>query len=239
MLNTIEIIPCQGLLFDLDGTLVESAPDLCQAMNHVLSKCQMPTLALKQVRQLVGNGARVLLARGFWGADAEPPEGDAAFETAVKDFLDYYRQHLTDTSHPFPGVMVTLKQLQELRLPMAVVTNKPESLSRLMMKQLGMDVFFDCLVGGDTLSERKPHPLPLHHALEKIGVEPALGIMVGDSQTDADAARAAGCPLIMMRYGYNQGIVLEQLHAEALLDDFEQIPSVIAVNQNNMKLKKG
>ncbi len=229
MLNTTETIPCRGLLFDLDGTLVETAPDLCRAMNHVLSRRGLPTLALERVRHLVGNGARVLLARGFWGVDAEPPEGDADFETAVKDFLSFYRDHLTDTSHPFPGVMATLERLRDLGVPMAVVTNKPESLSHLMLRQLGMDDFFHCVVGGDSLAERKPHPLPLRHALGKLGVEAAFGVMVGDSETDAEAARAAGCPLILMRYGYNKGVDLEGLRADALLDDFQRIPAVLAV----------
>ena len=223
-----ERIPCRGVLFDLDGTLVETAPDLWGALNHVLVERGHPPLALEQVRHLVGNGARFLLARGFWGEDAEPPEGDETFEAAVRAFLDYYRDHIADTSHPFPGVVATLERLRAAGLPLAVVTNKPEALSRLLLDRLGLSGYFSCLVGGDTLPERKPHPLPLRHALERLGVAPALGVMVGDSRTDADAAHAAGCPLVLVTFGYNRGLPLHRLGPDALLDRFDRLADVLS-----------
>lgn len=238
----------KAVLFDLDGTLVDSAPDLCGAMNHVLTQRGHPALALEAVRHLVGEGGRALLARGLWGVQAQPPEPeeDAAFDEAVSAFLAYYRDHLTDHSHPYPGAVTMLQRLAASGTAMGVVTNKPEQLARRMLAQLHLLPFFvpphataasadgekggaerAVVVGGDTLLRRKPDPEPLLSALAQLGLPPERAVMVGDSITDVRAARAAGCPVVWMSHGYHRGLTAEQLQPDWVLDHFESLPSIV------------
>ena len=228
---TDQRLTCRSLLFDLDGTLVDSAPDLWHTMNYVLDKTGYPKLALDQVRHLVGNGARFLLARGMYGMEAEAPAPDEnpEFEQAVKLFLDYYQEHLTDNSRPYAGCMEMLQQLAKNRFRLAVVTNKPEVMAKKMLVNLGMDHFFEEVIGGNTLSQRKPHPLPLTHTLEKMDTPPELGVMVGDSETDSLAARAARCQLIMVSHGYNRGFPVSQLKPDHTVDLFEELPPLLTL----------
>ncbi|HIJ84281.1 MAG: Phosphoglycolate phosphatase [Magnetococcales bacterium] len=225
---------CQALLFDLDGTLVDSAPDLWRATNHVLCLRGHAALPLEQVRDYVGNGARFLLARGFWGLEATPPVNDPDFEAAVKDFLDYYREHIIDHSHPYPGVVDTLETLQRQGFALALVTNKPEYLTHLMLEKLNLRRFFPVVVGGDTLPERKPHPLPMVHAMRQLGTPAAATIMIGDSETDSLAARNAGCGLIMVSHGYNRGLPLEDLKPDGIIHHFNQLIGLLPSPRSTM-----
>ncbi|MBF0624843.1 MAG: phosphoglycolate phosphatase [Magnetococcales bacterium] len=227
MTPTTPPLPCQAVLFDLDGTLVETAVDLAGAMNHVLAKRGYPTLPLAQVRNMVGHGARVLLARGFWGFGAQPPDGDPDFEAAVRDFLDYYGDHLVDGSRPFPGVEDTLDQLLDQGYKLAVVTNKPEHLTLKMLKLLDLDRRFQAVVGGDTLSRRKPDPHPLWHALDALGVPAAAAVMVGDSETDVASGRAAGCAVVAVTYGYNRDQPVRELNPDRITDHFAELPTLL------------
>ncbi|MBF0428548.1 MAG: phosphoglycolate phosphatase [Magnetococcales bacterium] len=220
-------LDCRALLFDLDGALVDSAPDLWGAMNHVLIRHNFAPLPLERVRHLVGHGARALLARGFWGDGAESPLNDPEFEVAVTEFLEYYRLHLTDHSVPFPHVSTTLARLTDLGFAMAVVTNKPEMLARLMLEQLDLMRFFSVVVGGDTLPVRKPDPGPLFYALKQLGVPTAQGVMLGDSETDLQAARNARIPVILFSYGYNRGIDVRDLGPDHVADHFDQLPNLL------------
>lgn len=219
---------CRALLFDLDGALVDSAPDLWRAMNHVLAQNDRQPLALERVRHLVGHGARALLARGLFGDEnAQPPGGDPAFEAAVTSFLDFYRDHLTDHSRPFPGVPETLAALAGEGFAMAVVTNKPEYLARAMLAQLDLGRHFAAVVGGDTLPTRKPDPEPLFHALRQLGLAPDDGVMAGDSETDLLAARNAGIPVILFSYGYNRGVDVRELGPDRVADRFDQLTRLL------------
>lgn len=234
------MVTFKAVLFDLDGTLVDSAPDLCGAMNHVLVARGYPPLVLAQVRHLMGEGARLLLARGFWGKEATPPQEDEAFEQAVVDFLSYYREHLADHTVPYPGVVQMLQTLQQQGLALAVVTNKPEDLARRLLDQLNLASFFRrpreatdpsaglvCVVGGDTLAQHKPSAEPLWHFLSSWGIPPGSALMVGDSATDREAARAAGCPVVLMSHGYSRGTPVRQLNPDWVLDTFERLPGIV------------
>ncbi|MBF0182851.1 MAG: phosphoglycolate phosphatase [Magnetococcales bacterium] len=216
-----------ALLFDLDGTLVDSAPDLCGAMNHVLQHHQLPTLALDQVRHLVGDGARTLLARGFWGEQATPPLQDSAFEEAVARFLAYYSDHLSDHSRPYPGALEMLHHFRQQQMPMAVVTNKPYALALSLLEKLQLLPFFAHVSGGDSWPQRKPAPEPLLYPLQQWQIPPQKAVMVGDSMTDLQAARAAGCAMVWMRHGYSRGIVPETVHPDCILDHCCQLPATI------------
>ncbi|MBF0357563.1 MAG: phosphoglycolate phosphatase [Magnetococcales bacterium] len=220
-------LPCRTLLFDLDGTLVDSAPDLWHTMNHVMGKLGLETLALDQVRNFVGNGARFLLARGIYGEHATAPDDNPDFEAAVKLFLDYYQEHMTDHSRPYAGCMEILQKLKDSGFKLAVVTNKTEKMAKTMLSNLSMDHFFAEIVGGDTLEERKPHPLPLLYTLKKLDTPPSFGVMVGDSETDCKAARSAKCGLILVSHGYNRGIAVNTLNPDATIDFFEELPPLL------------
>ncbi|MBF0191331.1 MAG: phosphoglycolate phosphatase [Magnetococcales bacterium] len=222
---------CRALLFDLDGTLVDSAPDLWRAMNHVLTLREAPLLPLERVRHLVGHGARALLARGLFDAETEPPTDDLLFEQAVGIFLDYYQDHLTDHSRPFPHVMSTLQSLSDQGFAMAVVTNKPEHLARAMLRQLDLDRFFPVVIGGETLPRRKPDPLPVRHALEQLDIPATLGVMIGDSETDLQAARNAGIPVILYAHGYNRGQDVRELQPDRVMDHFGQLPEFLHLSR--------
>ncbi|MBF0160429.1 MAG: phosphoglycolate phosphatase [Magnetococcales bacterium] len=218
-----------ALLFDLDGTLVDSAPDLAGAMNHLLQHMGRDSIPVEQVRHLVGRGARYLIARGLWGQEAiPPPVGDAPFDAAVSCFLDYYRDHLSDYSRPFPAVPETLTLLQQQGYLLAVVTNKPLELTHLLLKQLDLTPFFSIVIGGDSLPQRKPEPQPLLYAMAQLGTTCHNSIMVGDSTNDVLAARAAGCPVIAVSYGYRHEGSATDLGADAIIDQFEHLPQLLA-----------
>ncbi|MBF0271032.1 MAG: phosphoglycolate phosphatase [Magnetococcales bacterium] len=224
-------IVCRALLFDLDGTLVDSAPDLWRAMNHVLALRQHPPLPLERVRHLVGHGARALLARGLFDENTDPPADDPLFEQAVTAFLDYYRDHLTDHSRPFPAVIPVLQSLADQGYAMAVVTNKPEHLARAMLEQLDLDRFFSVVIGGETLPRRKPDPLPIQHALAQLDIPATLGVMIGDSETDLQAARNAQIPVILYAHGYNRGQHVRALHPDRVMDHFGQLPEFLHLSR--------
>jgi phosphoglycolate phosphatase len=222
-------LTCQAVLFDLDGTLVDSAPDLCAAMNHVLSARGATTLPLAQVRDYVGNGARYLLARGLFGRHAEPPEPntDPAFELAVADFLQYYEKNIANTSRLYPGVPETLAVLKRTGFQLAVVTNKPERLTHLVLDALSLSDYFSYIWGARPNGGRKPDPEPLLETLAALHCVPAQAVMVGDASPDAGAAHAVGCPFIGVSYGYNQGQPITTLQPARVLNHFSQLSDML------------
>jgi phosphoglycolate phosphatase len=220
-------LQCRTLLFDLDGTLVDSAPDLWHTMNYVLKSLGLATLGLEDVRHMVGNGARFLMARGMYGGDATAPDDNPEFEKAIELFLEFYKDHMTDNSLPYVGCIEMLHNLTKKGYKLAVVTNKPETMAIKMLQNLSMDQFFSHIIGGDTLAERKPHPLPLLHTLKKLDTPPHLGVMVGDSETDFLAARAAKCGLIMVNHGYNKGVPVSELNPDKIIDLFKELPHLL------------
>ncbi|MEO5370621.1 MAG: phosphoglycolate phosphatase [Magnetococcus sp. DMHC-1] len=223
--STRRPLACHAILFDLDGTLVDTSQDLWRALNHAVEKRGFSTLSHAQVRDYVGHGARSLLARSFWGMNALPPEigQDADFDQALKDFLLHYAAHLADHSRPFPQVMETLQHLRQEGYLLGIVTNKPLHLTHSLLDQLAMTPFFSAVVGGGSLPQFKPEPQPLWHALDILGVAREQAVMVGDSEPDVAAARAAGCPVVAVAYGYNSCIPVQDLHPDRVIDHFSQL----------------
>lgn len=214
----------KAILFDLDGTLVDTAPDLAAAIDYVLDKAGRPMIGLDAVRDMVGDGARALLEKGFKATGGLPkPEG---FEAAVKDFMIYYERHLADTSRPFPGVTTCLAQLAEQGYALAVCTNKPEGFSRSLLAQLGMADFFGAIVGGDSLLVRKPDPGHIRGTLDALGTDFGWSAMVGDSANDVNAAKAAGLPCVVVSFGYTR-IPPAELGGDRLIDHFSDLPAAI------------
>ena len=185
-----------AVLFDLDGTLLDSAPDMLATVNRMRASRDMPPLALAALRPTVSKGARAMSSVAFPHLSAEE------IAALVPEFLDIYRQELGRHSRPFDGVEEMLAALEQAGTVWGIVTNKPEYLAREVVPQLGWQSRCAVLVGGDTLAERKPHPLPLLHAAEALGMPAAHCAYVGDDERDIVAARAAGMPSVVALWGY-------------------------------------
>lgn len=214
-----------AVLFDLDGTLVETAPDLCAALNHCLAQAGRPQVTVAEVRHMVGDGARALLRRGLAAAGAAPAEAEV--ERWFGELLVRYQEHVADSSVAFEGVVETLDAMQAAGGRHAVCTNKPILHTRTLLDALDLARRFEVVLGGDSLPVRKPHPRHLLAALEALGVAPERAVMVGDSANDVAAARAAGLPVILVSFGYTT-IPAAELGADALIDHFAALPEALA-----------
>jgi phosphoglycolate phosphatase len=196
-----------ALLFDLDGTLLDSAPDLAQAVDRMLAELGHGAAGEQRVRQWVGNGSRKLVQRALAFAlqAGEDSIGDAAIDSAQPLFLHHYGICCTERSRLYDGVYEALVQWRQLGIAMACVTNKPGRFTEVLLDHFGLREFIGVAVSGDTLAVRKPDAAPLLFACTQLAVDPAQTVMVGDSRNDVLAARAAGMPVICVDYGYNYG----------------------------------
>lgn len=189
----------KAVLFDLDGTLLDSAPDMLAAVNAMRTARQQPPMPLDELRPHVSKGARAMVGAAFPQAPADERE------QWIPEFLDHYQRELGRHGTPFDGVETMLSALEEAGCTWGIVTNKPEYLAQQLIPLLGWAQRCAVLIGGDTLPQRKPHPLPLTVAAERIGVEPAQCVYVGDDERDIQAARAAGMPSVVALWGYRLG----------------------------------
>lgn len=213
-----------ALIFDLDGTLVDTAPDLLGAMNAVLLQQGRRSLDPTALRHMVGFGAAALIRQAM--AETGDPVAEAQLPKLVDDFVVHYREHIADASVPFPGVIETLTALKAQGAPMGVLTNKPHPLGVALLEALDMSRFFGAIHGAGRFSYVKPDPRVFHHVVEELtGDAGAPALMVGDSTTDAKTARAAKVPIILLSYGYTPDPV-ETLGADAVTGNFRDIPSL-------------
>lgn len=213
-----------ALVFDLDGTLVDTAPDLLGALNAVLRAEGRRAVNLADLRHLVGHGARAMLdeAMNRTGEPAAPER----LPGLMDDFVAHYRMHIAAESRPFPGVEETLTALQADGARMGVLSNKPQELTSLLIPAIGFTRFFRAIHGAGRLEVVKPNARVFHHVIEEMGGEGSGMVMIGDSATDVATARAAGCPSIVLTYGYSSEPV-ETLGADRITDDFRQIPRLV------------
>jgi len=186
----------RAVLFDLDGTLVDSLEDLTNAVNHMLAGFGRPALTSVSVRRLVGKGAHNLVRRAL------DTESEEAITHGIELFVAYNSAHVTDKSALYPGVREALRQLSENGILLMVISNKPETLCHLIMEALGIAHLFEIICGGDTFPEMKPSPLPLLQALERLGIAAQDAVMVGDSINDIQAGQQAGITTIGCTWGY-------------------------------------
>lgn len=193
------------VMFDLDGTLVDSVPDLARAIDQMLAALGRVPAGEAKVRQWVGNGADMLVRRAL--SDSAEPIAleDELFSAARELFFAAYAQCNGRYSALYPGTRELLDHLRAEQVPMAVVTNKPEAFTHPLLQQLGLADYFPLVIGGDSLPNRKPHPEPLLMAIGQQACEVSQALMIGDSRNDVEAARAAGCPVVGVSYGYNYG----------------------------------
>ena len=200
-------MPDRAVIFDLDGTLVDTAPDLMAATNHVLSLHGRRAIGIDEVRVFVGHGARALLARGL-SATGGLPEGYDV-EPDFKAFVGFYAENIAGGSLPYPGLLALLDRLRADGIAMGVCTNKLENLSVLLLEALGMSHYFGAVVGPDSIGIAKPDPRPFRETVRRLGLNAPRSIMVGDSETDILTARNAGVAVIGVPFGYTPRPVAE------------------------------
>jgi phosphoglycolate phosphatase len=208
-----------GYLFDLDGTLVDTAADLNAALNHALAGAGLAPVDLAHTRHWVGHGARVLIEQALAAQAATDVPVDSLYDA----FLTYYQRHLAAISRPYPHVVETLEALSARGARLAVVTNKRAALTLPLLDALDLARHFDSIVCGDTTAQPKPAPDPALHACSALSIAPLDALFVGDSQTDVDCARAAGCPVVCVPDGYNHGVPAHRLGADAVIDSFRDL----------------
>lgn len=200
-------MPRPIIVFDLDGTLVDTAPDLLDSLNHCLGIAGLSAAAPAELRRFVGMGGRVMIERAF--AAQQRALTSERLDELLAHFLEHYSDNIPGGSQPFPGVIAALDRLEAAGYAMAVCTNKYERLSTALIGSLGLDHRFAAICGQDTFAFRKPDPRHLTETIRMAGGDPARAIMVGDSRTDIDTARAAGIPVVAVDFGYTDRPVHE------------------------------
>jgi phosphoglycolate phosphatase len=210
------------VVFDLDGTLIDSAPDMHRAVNLMLADLGCNPLTLADIRSMVGDGASALIARAL--AARQCVNVDTG--KALAEFLRHYEANPTAVTRPFDGVAATLERLQAFGLTLAVCTNKPTRLTTMVLENLGLTRFFKRVVGGDSMPYRKPDPRALLEVLNGFGTPATAALLVGDSEVDAATAQAAEVPFILMTYGYHRGPI-DQISSIATLDHFAELATLL------------
>ncbi len=210
-------IPVSAIVIDLDGTLLHTAPELAESANRMLRDMGRPAVSQTLLMSYIGNGIHWLVKRALTGDMYAEPDA-ALFDRALPIFERHYTALLLD-SKPFPNVMAGLDAMKAAGYRLGCITNKVERYTTPLLKGVGLAHYFDIVLAGDTLPEKKPHPLPLLHAAKFFGVPVERLLLVGDSLSDTQAARAAGCPVFCVPYGYNHGEPVEGLDLDAVVPD--------------------
>lgn len=216
----------KAVMFDLDGTLIDSAPEIAFAANQMLAELNLPTLPPAQIEHYIGEGALVLIRRCLTGSFNALPEA-ALFEQAQPIFFAHYANNAAD-SKPYNGVFAGLQAMQNKGLKLACVTNKPEKFTLPLLQKSGLADFFELVVSGDSLPKKKPDPMQLQYICAKFDVPTFEAMLVGDSDTDIAAAHAAGSFIITVPYGYNQGRLIDESKVDATIDDLTELEQLLA-----------
>lgn len=211
------------VVFDLDGTLVDTAPDLVDTLNIILARENLPPVPFETARAMIGGGARTLIERGL---QADGRGVLAEVDRLYKDFVSYYADHLADRSQPFPGVIAAIEELADRGCRFAVCTNKLEWLSVRLLETIGIAHHFAAICGQDTFGVQKPDPAILLQTIRKAGGRFESAVMVGDSINDIQVARAADVPVIAVDFGYTETPVTAH-HPDAVVSDFGELPAAV------------
>ena len=218
------------ILFDLDGTLVDTAPDLMRAHNHVMNKFGYPTKSTEQIRNLVGQGAGAMLGRSIWGQakkEFSKVNDEKIKKEMVSEFVEFYGKNIINESTLINGVKEFLKWCKEKNISMAVCTNKQEYLSNDLLKKIGIYDYFEYVAGSDTFDYCKPDPRHLTTVVEILDGDLKKTMMIGDSETDANAAKAAKIPMILLEDGYTEKNI-DEIYHNHLIKDFIGIEKTIS-----------
>lgn len=214
------------ILIDVDGTLVDSVPDLAYCIDSMMKVLNLPVCGEASVREWVGNGVERLVSRALIGKlDGEPDL--ATFQTALPVFLDLYKDNLSKRSRLYPGVTEGMAYLKSVGYALGCVTNKAAQFTLPLLKNLALDADFGIIICGDTLAKQKPDPMPLLHAANHFGVSPQRSLMIGDSVSDVKAARAAGFQIVCMSYGYNHGVDIRDARPDVVVDSMAELKNLL------------
>jgi phosphoglycolate phosphatase len=234
VVNFIPIHPdgLDAVIVDLDGTMVDTMGDFNEALGRMLRDLGLPGVAAQQVEQMVGKGSEHLLRSvldcvlGITDKAQAAIKIEALFPAAWASYQRHYLAINGEYSAVYPGVQDGLRSLQASGLRMACLTNKPLSFAKPLLQSKQLDGFFDCVFGGDSFERKKPDPLPLLKTCEALGTSPGRTLMLGDSSNDAQAARAAGCPVVLVTYGYNHGQPVQAVDADGYVDSLVALTAV-------------
>ncbi|MDH2924923.1 phosphoglycolate phosphatase [Nicoletella semolina] len=218
--------------FDLDGTLVNSLPDLTLSLNSAFAEVGLPQASEAQVLTWIGNGADVLFSKGLEWTEKSHEFNSEQHQKLKHRFGEFYGQNVCNLSQLYPNVKSTLNALQQQGYLMAVVTNKPTKHVLPVLEAFGIEHFFSETLGGQSLPAIKPHPAPLYYLCGKFGLYPHEVLFVGDSKNDILAAKAAGCASLGLTYGYNYNIPISQSEPDYLCDDFAQLLDILGANNS-------
>ena len=210
------------VLFDLDGTLIDTAPDLAHSMDLVMRELHLPAQGLEKVRRFIGHGVRRLV-EDIVATELKDRPAKATLEKALGAFNEHYREQLVQKSSLYPGVLECLQTLHSRGVKLACVTNKPKAFTEPLLEHFQIDRFFDLVLSGDSLPKKKPDPYPLVHACQRFAVEVANSVMVGDSSNDILAARNAGMRCMYVSYGYSDTETVKALKPDVILDSFVEL----------------
>lgn len=214
------------VLIDLDGTLIDSVPDLTYCVDEMMTQLGLPVRGEAAVRTWVGNGIERLVQRALTN-DLDGMPDEALYARALPIFKALYAENTSKRSLLYPGVRDGLEYLQGAGYRLACVTNKAAQFTLPLLKDLGVFPYFELVVSGDTTPKKKPDPMPLLYAAEKLGADPHECLMIGDSKSDVQAARAAGFQIVCMSYGYNHGEDIRNYHPDAVIDSMVELRSLL------------
>jgi phosphoglycolate phosphatase len=223
----------QAIIFDLDGTLVDSAEDLRAAVNRLFRTLDLRPIKADEIKAMIGDGVLKLVERALVAADADPAQKD----TLLPRFLELYQADPATRTRCYPGVVETLKALRQKDFRLAVVTNKPVSATNKILEALSLAEFFPVVIGGDSLPQRKPDPAQLHEAARQLGVDVDQTLMVGDNIHDVEAAHAAGMRCVAVSYGYHH-CPPSEFNADHLIDRFGELPPLV-INPTSNRSETG
>ncbi len=221
-------LPIKAVVIDLDGTLLDTAPDLAHAAELMMAEMNQPCPSLATISTYIGNGVSRLVKRVMTGEmDAEP---DAAlFAQAIASYQKHYGEHVSLHTRPFDGVVEGLDAFKAMGVRLACITNKAAAFTHPLLKDTGLFDYFELILSGDSLPRRKPDPLPLLHACEVFQVKPAELLLIGDSLNDTQAARAAGSPVFCVPYGYNRGRPVSELDLDAVVPSLAEASKLVCL----------
>ena len=217
----------RAVLIDLDGTLLETGPDIVAAANRMLAELGRPELAEARVSEFIGKGVANLVTRCL--QESGLPADDHAVAVALALFERHYLAGVAERTRPYPGVVEGLEQLARMGMPLGCVTNKAAMFTLPLLERTQLARYFRIVVSGDTVEHKKPHPQPLLYAAAALRVVPAGLLLIGDSANDVRAARAAGCPVFVVPYGYREGMSLESLAADRVVADLVEAAGSITM----------
>ena len=214
------------IMIDVDGTLVDSVPDLAYCVDETMKQIGLPVRGETAVRDWVGNGVIRLTERAV-ANDLDAPHDEALFEKAMPIFNELYAENTSKRSVLYPGVREGLDYLLSTGIKIGCITNKAEQFTHPLLKDMGLWDDFEIVISGDTLEKKKPDPLPLLHGAKELGADPKNSLMLGDSTSDVKAARAAGFSIICMSYGYNHGVDIRDSKPDVVIDSMLELKALI------------